>query len=54
MGADDVGPSEDPIEVVMLKPEVDRMPLTPEQIKQLFEQRKVLPTGLKNNVVGFG
>ena len=38
MGADDVGPSEDPIEVATLKPEVDRTPLTPEEMKQLFEQ----------------
>ena len=38
MGADDVGPSEDPIKVVTSELEVDRMPLTPEQIKQLFEQ----------------
>ena len=29
MGADEVGPSEDPIEVATSKPEVDRMPLTP-------------------------
>ena len=41
MGAGDVGPSEDPIEVAMSKPEVDRMPLTPEQMKQLFEQIKL-------------
>ena len=33
MGAGDVGPSEDPIKVTMSKPEVDRMPLTPEQMK---------------------
>ena len=41
MCADDVDPSEDPIEVVMSKLEVDRMPLTPEQMKQLFEQIKL-------------
>ena len=41
MGANDVGPSEDPIEVATLKPEVDRTPLTPEQMKQLFEQIKL-------------
>ena len=41
MGADDVGPSEDPIDVATLKPEVDRTPLTPEQMKQLFEQIKL-------------
>ena len=41
MGANDVGPSEDPIEVVMSEPEVDRTPLTPEQINQLFEQIKL-------------
>ena len=41
MGADDVGPSEDPIEVAALKPEVDRTPLTLEQMKQLFEQIKL-------------
>ena len=41
MCADDVGPSEDPIEVAMSKSEVDRMPLTPEQMKQLFEQIKL-------------
>ena len=38
MGAGDVGPSEDPIEVATSKLEVDRMPLTPEQMKQLFQQ----------------
>ena len=41
MGAGDVGPSEDPIEVATSKPEVDRMPLTPEQMKQLLEQIKL-------------
>ena len=41
MGAGDVGPLEDPIEVATSKPEVDRMPLTPEQMKQLFEQIKL-------------
>ena len=41
MGADDVGPSEDPIEVATLKSEVDKTPLTPEQMKQLFEQIKL-------------
>ena len=41
MGADDVGPSKDPIKVATLKPEVDRTPLTPEQMKQLFEQIKL-------------
>ena len=41
MCADEVGPSEDPIKVATSKPEVDRMPLTPEQMKQLFEQIKL-------------
>ena len=41
MCADNVDPSENPIEVAMLKSEVDRMPLTPEQMKQLFEQIKL-------------
>ena len=41
MCADDVDPSEDPIEVATSKSEVDRMPLTPEQMKQLFEQIKL-------------
>ena len=41
MGADEVGPSEDPIEVATLKLEVDRTPLTPEQMKQLFKQIKL-------------
>ena len=38
MGADEVGLSEDPIGVETLKLEVDRTPLTQEQMKQLFEQ----------------
>ena len=38
---DDVGPLGDPIEVATSKSEVDRMPLTPEQMKQLFEQIKL-------------
>ena len=37
----DVGPSEDPIKVATSKSEVDRTPLTPEQMKQLFEQIKL-------------
>ena len=41
MCADDVGPSEDPIEVATSKLGVDRMPLPPEQKKQLFEQIKL-------------
>ena len=41
MGAGDVGPLEDPIEVATSKPEVDRMPLTPEQMKHLLEQIKL-------------
>ena len=41
MCADDVGPSEDPIEVATAKLEVDRTPLSPEQMKQLFEQIKL-------------
>ena len=41
MCADDVGPSEDPIEAATLKLGVDRMPLSPEQMKQLFEQIKL-------------
>ena len=41
MGINDGGPLEDPIEVATLKPEVDIMPLTPEQMKQLFEQIKL-------------
>ena len=38
--ADDVGPSGNPIEVATSKPEVDRMPLPPDQMKLLFEQIK--------------
>ena len=41
MCVDDVGPSEDPIQGAAPKPEVDRMPPTPEQTKQLFEQIKL-------------
>ena len=41
IGANEVGPSEDPIEVATSKPEVDRTPLTPEQMNQLFEQIKL-------------
>ena len=41
MCADDVNPSEDPIEVATSKSEVDRTPLTPEQMKQLFKQIKL-------------
>ena len=41
MGSNDVGPSEDPIKVATSKPEVDRTPLTPEQMKQLLEQIKL-------------
>ena len=41
MGADDVGPLEDPIKVATSKPEMDRTPLTPEQMKQLFKQIKL-------------
>ena len=41
MGINDVGPLEDPIEVATSKPEVDRTPLTPEQMKQLLEQIKL-------------
>ena len=37
----DVGPSGSPIEVVPLKLEVDRTPLSPEKMKQLFEQIKL-------------
>ena len=40
MGINDGGPLEDPIEGATSKPEVDRMPLTLEQMKQLFEQIK--------------
>ena len=42
MGAGDVGSSEDPIEVATLKLEVDRTPLTPEQMKRLFKQIKLV------------
>ena len=41
MGINDGGPLEDPIEVATLKQEADIMPLTPEQMKQLFEQIKL-------------
>ena len=41
MGATDVGPSGSPIEVALSKPEVDRTPLSPEQMKILFEQIKL-------------
>ena len=41
MGASHVGPSSSPIEVAPYKPEVDRMPLSPEQMKILFEQIKL-------------
>ena len=41
MCADDVGPSGSPIEATTSKPEVDRMPLSPDQLKQLFEQIKL-------------
>ena len=41
MGADDVGPSGNPIEVAASKPEVDRTPLPPDQMKLLFEQIKL-------------
>ena len=41
MCADDVDPLEDPIKVATSKSEVDRMPLTLEQMKQLFEQIKL-------------
>ena len=41
MGADDVGPSGNPIEVAASKPEVDRMLLPPDQMKLLFEQIKL-------------
>ena len=40
MGVSDVAPSGDPIEVAPSKPEVDRMPLSSEQMKILFEQIK--------------
>ena len=38
MGASDVGPWSSPIEVAPSKPEVDRTPLSPEQMKILFDQ----------------
>ena len=41
MGEGDVSPSGDPIEVAPSKPEVDRTPLSPEQMKILFEQIKL-------------
>ena len=41
MCADDVGPSENPIEAATSEPEVDRMPLPPDQLKQLFDQIKL-------------
>ena len=41
MGADNVGPLGNPIEVAASKPEVDRMPLPPDQMKLLFEQIKL-------------
>ena len=41
MCADDVGPSGDPIEAATSKSGVDRTPLSPEQMKQLFEQIKL-------------
>ena len=41
MCADDVDPLEGPIKVATLKSEVDRTPLTMEQMKQLFEQIKL-------------
>ena len=41
MGVSDVAPSGDPIEVAPSKPEVDRTPLSPEQMKILFEQIKL-------------
>ena len=40
MCADDVGPLGNPIKVAASKPEVDRMPLPPDQMKLLFEQIK--------------
>ena len=40
MCADDVGPLGNPIKVAAPKPEVDRMPLPPDQMKLLFEQIK--------------
>ena len=41
MCTDDVGPSGDPIEAATSKSEVDRTPLSLEQMKQLFEQIKL-------------
>ena len=41
MCADDVGPSGSPIKAATSKPEVDRMPLPPDQLKQLFDQIKL-------------
>ena len=41
MCTDDAGLLEDPIEVATSKLEVDRMPLPPKQMKQLFEQIKL-------------
>ena len=41
MCANDVGPSGNPIEAATSKSEVDRTPLPPEQMKQLFEQIKL-------------
>ena len=47
MGEGDVGPSDNHIEVKPLKPEVDRTPLSPKQMKILFEQIK-LEEGTEN------
>ena len=41
MCADDVGPSGDPIEAATSKLGVDKMPISLEQMKQLFEQIKL-------------
>ena len=41
MGVSDVAPSGDPIEVAPSKPEVDRTPLSPEQMKILLERIKL-------------
>ena len=41
MDKDNVGTSGRPIEVAPLKPEVDRTPLSPEQMKTLYEQIKL-------------
>ena len=46
-GIDNVAPSGNPIEVAPSKPEVDRTPLSPEQMKILFEQIK-LEEGTEN------